>query len=175
MNTNITLLSTAEQLFDRHGFTATGMDRLAQAANMSSRTLYKHAGSKTRLIAHVLAQRNQRFLEQLNTATVDALFAALERWIAQDGSRGCLFLRALAETGGDIAEISEVALTHKAQLSQRIRHIIRLELGNDNNERLAEALLILIEGATAAAVYRGPEAAVTARELAALLMARVRA
>lgn len=51
MDTHSRLLAAAEQLFDRHGFTPTGMDRLAQAADMSSRTLYKHAGSKNALIA----------------------------------------------------------------------------------------------------------------------------
>ena len=40
------LVTASEALFDRHGFTATGMDKLTQGAGISSRTLYKHAGSK---------------------------------------------------------------------------------------------------------------------------------
>lgn len=62
MNIDTKLISAAENLFDCHGFSATGMDRLAQAAGMSSRTLYKHAGSKNELIAAVLMTRGQRFL-----------------------------------------------------------------------------------------------------------------
>lgn len=33
------LTTAAEQLFDRHGYMATGMDKLTEAAGMSSRTL----------------------------------------------------------------------------------------------------------------------------------------
>ena len=62
MDTKTKLISAAEQLFDRHGFTATGMDKLTKAAGMSSRTLYKHAGSKTALITDVLKERHRRFL-----------------------------------------------------------------------------------------------------------------
>ena len=43
MDTKTKLISAAELLFDRHGFTATGMDKLTQAAGMSSRTLLRVA------------------------------------------------------------------------------------------------------------------------------------
>lgn len=175
MKTHQTLVATAEQLFDRHGFTATGMDRLALAAGMSCRTLYKHAGSKTALITEVLRQRDERFLAQLNVATVDALFQALARWIAIEGARGCLFLRAIEETGGDIVEIAEMTRAHKARLLARIRDVVRMELGSENSEKLAAELLILLEGATAAAVYRGAEAVTTARGMASLMIKRARA
>ncbi|WP_280564575.1 helix-turn-helix domain-containing protein, partial [Chromohalobacter sp. 48-RD10] len=87
------MLETAEQLFDRHGFTATGMDRLTQGAGISSRTLYKHVGNKNGLIAAVLNERDRRFHRQVETDSVDALFGALEVWLAQEAARGCLFLR----------------------------------------------------------------------------------
>lgn len=170
MNTETPLISTAERLFDRHGFTATGMDRVAQAACMSSRTLYKHAGSKTALIAAVLSERDDRFMRLLDVSTVDALFESLERWIQQEGARGCLFLRAQGESGGEVAEISKAMLKHKARLSEKIHCILCLERGEDDCLELAEQLLILIEGATAAAVYRGPQAVKTARSMAALLL-----
>lgn len=64
---------------------ATGMDTLARAAGMSSRTLYKHAGSKTELIVAVLDERDRRFFEQIDRLEVSALFDALARWHA--GSR----------------------------------------------------------------------------------------
>ena len=58
MDTKNKLISAAGSLFSRHGFNATGMDRLTQAAGMSSRTLYKHAGSKTALIVRVLEEED---------------------------------------------------------------------------------------------------------------------
>lgn len=175
MKSSQSLVATAEQLFDRYGFTATGMDRLALAAGMSSRTLYKYAGSKTALIAEVLRQRDERFLAQLDVATVDEMFVALENWIGTEGARGCLFLRAVSETGGDIAEIAEMTRAHKARLFERIRDVVRLELGDENNQQLAAQLLILLEGATAAAIYRGVEAVTTARSMAARVITGFRA
>ena len=100
------LTAAAEKLFDRHGYMATGMDRLTEAAGMSSRTLYKHAGSKAQLMARVLTERDQRFMARLEVRRVDALFVALEDWVRIEGNRGCLFLRTRAETGGDTPEIA---------------------------------------------------------------------
>jgi AcrR family transcriptional regulator len=170
MKSHHPLVATAEQLFDRYGFTATGMDRLALAASMSSRTLYKHAGSKTALIAAVLSQRDERFLAQLNVANVDALFQALENWIITEGARGCLFLRAMGETGGDSPEIAEMTRAHKARLFERIQQVVQLEWGSDGGDELAAQIVILLEGATAAAIYRGVEAVATARSIAAQMM-----
>ena len=54
MDTKTQIVVSAEREFDCNGFAATGMDRLTQAAEVSSRTLYKHVGSKTALIVAVV-------------------------------------------------------------------------------------------------------------------------
>lgn len=163
------IVTAAEKLFDRHGYVATGMDRLTEAAGMSSRTLYKHAGSKAQLMAAVLAERDRRFMRRIKVESVDALFAALEEWIRTEGARGCLFLRARGETGGDTPEIAEVVAAHKAEFRERIGEIVATDLGRDE-PILAEQVLVLFEGATHAAVYRGAEAVSAARAAAALLV-----
>lgn len=165
----MTLIAIAETLFDRHGYMATGMDRLTEAAGMSSRTLYKHAGSKAQLMAAVLAERDRRFMEQVAVDSIDALFAALEGWIAE-GARGCLFLRAESETGGDVPEIAAAAVAHKAAFSARVRQIVAADLGRDD-ATLARQIVVLCEGATHAAVHEGPEAVTAARAAAAILRA----
>lgn len=169
MDTKSKLVSAAEQLFDRHGFTATGMDRLTRSVGMSSRTLYKHAGSKTALITQVLKERHQRFLRRVDVTSIEALFDALEEWVQQESCRGCLFLRAHGETGGDTAEITEVVLSHKACFYRKIEDIVLIETGGKGNSELAEQILVLFEGATAAAVYRGTAAVTAARNAAAAL------
>lgn len=172
MDTKAKLTQAAEHLFDRHGFTATGMDRLTQAAGMSSRTLYKHAGSKTALITDVLKARSQRFHARMMEAnSVDALFSSLAEWMIAEGCRGCLFLRAYGETGGDITEIADVVSAHKAELLKKIQEIVAVETGKSGDQVLAEQILVLFEGATAAAIYRG-EDAVKAARLAAISLAR---
>lgn len=173
MDTKKTILEAAEPLFDRNGFMASGIDRLTDAAGVSSRTLYKYFGSKTGVIAAVLDERDRRFRSRFDVWTVDALFAALEDWVRVEGARGCLFLRALGETGGDTPEISAAVWTQKAFLRERIGDIVRVEI-NEPREKLVDQLLVLFEGATAAAAYRGPMAASAAREAAGILVSSAR-
>ncbi|SFC50710.1 transcriptional regulator, TetR family [Kushneria avicenniae] len=167
------LVTASEALFDRHGFTATGMDKLTKGTGISSRTLYKHAGSKNALIARVLGERDKRFARRLEVESIDALFKALEDWVRVEGRRGCLFLRALGETGGDTPEINEAVLAHKARVAERIAVLVERDNGRED-PMLVEQIIVLFEGATAAAVYRGEQAVVAARQSAAILMAGAR-
>ena len=173
MDTTTKVIAAAERLFDRHGYMATGMDRLTEAAGMSSRTLYKHAGSKAQLMARVLTERDRRFMAQIEVRSVDAFFAALEDWARVEGMRGCFFLRSRAETGGDTPEIAEAVAAHKATFRQRVGDIVAADLGHDDLA-LTEQMLVLFEGATHAAVYRGAEAVSAARAAAAILVERER-
>lgn len=174
MDTTTKLIAAAERLFDRCGFTATGMDWLTQVAGMSSRTLYKHAGSKTQLMERVLSERDRRFMARLNVETVDALFKALDDWIRIEGARGCLFLRSNAETGGNVPEISEAVRAHKTAFQSQVAGTVAADLGREDPE-LAEQVLVLFEGATHAAVYRGEGAVRAAQSAAATLTERARA
>ena len=135
---------------------------------MSSRTLYKHVRSKAELMARVLTERDRRFMARLEVRTVDALFAALEDWVRVEGCRGCLFLRSRAETGGDTPEIAEAVAAHKEAFHRRVGEVVALDLGR-NDPALAEQVLVLFEGATHAAVYRGAQAVSAARTAAAIL------
>ncbi len=173
MDMTTKLTAAAEQLFDRHGYMATGMDRLTEAAGMSSRTLYKNAGSKAALMARVLTERDRRFMARLEVRTVEALFAALEDWVRVEGCRGCLFLRSRAETGGDTPEIAEVVAAHKEAFLRRIGEVVATDLGR-KDPALAEQVLVLFEGATHAAVYRGAQTVTAAKAAAAMLLERAR-
>lgn len=163
------LLQAAETLFDQHGYMAVGMDRLTEAAEMSTRTLYKHAGSKAELMAAVLIERDRRFTNQTDVMSVDAFFTALKDWIELEGARGCLFLRAYSETGGETPEIADTVMAHKTAFTARLREIVAADLGRDD-PALAEQVLVLFEGAIHAAVYRGPEAISAAQAAAAVLI-----
>ncbi|MCF3932022.1 TetR/AcrR family transcriptional regulator [Acuticoccus sp. M5D2P5] len=170
MDTKHKLIAAAERVFDRHGFTATGMDRLTAEAGMSSRTLYKHAGSKTALMQAVLAERERRFMARLDVSGVDAIFVALAEWVHTEGARGCLFLRTLGETGADLPVLADAVMAHKAAFRERVAEIVAAEVGEETAAGLSEQILVLIEGATAAAVYRGPDAVAAARAAAATLI-----
>jgi AcrR family transcriptional regulator len=167
------LTAIAEELFEKNGFSATGMDRLTEAAGMSSRTLYKRAGSKAKLMGRVLAERDRRFMKKIEVQSVDMLFAAIEDWLRTEGARGCFFLRAFAETGGKTPEIAGAFVEHKAAFQERIAEIVASDLGH-NDPALVDQVLVLLEGATHAAVYRGYDAVSAARGAAAVLTAIAR-
>lgn len=170
MDKRTTIIRAAERLFDRHGFAASGIDSVTRAADVSSRTLYKHVGSKTGLVTAVLGERDGRFRRRTDVRSVDALFDALEDWVWAEGARGCLFLRALGETGQGEPDVNQVVEAQKTHLRARIRGIVERELGTDDDD-LTEQILVLFEGATAAAVYRGPGAVASARDAARALLA----
>ena len=175
MDTNPLLLAAAERLFYERGYMATNMDMLARAANMSSRTLYKHAGSKSALVAEVLAARDRRFFEQVDGLDVQALFDALAAWIDREGARGCMFLRILGETGGEEPAIVAAVLAHKARLREHVGRIVRSDIGRID-EALAERIVLLFEGAVAASAWQGAAAIDAACGAAAdLVMAARRA
>jgi len=76
MNIKTQIITNAERVFDQHGFAGTGMDQVIQAAEVSSRTLYKHVGNKTALIVAVLNERSPRFFSQCRVTSVEGLFDA---------------------------------------------------------------------------------------------------
>ena len=167
--TRASIVLSSEQVFDRHGFAATGMDRLTQEAGVSSRTLYKHLGSKDGLVAAVLSARAERFFAAFDVRGVDALFSTLAAWTASEGARGCLFLRALAETGGDVSGVVTAVADYRDRLVALVRRAVVDDLGRVD-EPLAEQVLVLFEGAVSAASYRGAGAVVAARAAATTLV-----
>ena len=172
-STRSAIIADAERVFDRHGFAASGMDRLTETANVSSRTLYKHLGSKNGLITAVLEARCERFFATFQVNTIDALFGALGSWTEAEGARGCLFLRAEGEDLGQNGEVTSAVTAYRTRLRDLIRDIVTTETGEDD-DFLTEQILILFEGATSAASYRGQKAILAARSAAAVLIAGFR-
>jgi AcrR family transcriptional regulator len=170
MITRTQILSRAEAVFDERGFAASGMDRLTDAAGVSTRTLYKHVGSKTALIEAVLRERSGRFFAQVTATSVAELFAGLEQWASDEGARGCFFLRAAGENGDGVTGVSEAVAEYRARLGDLIAVIVAEEAG-ESDELLAEQILVLFEGATSAASYRGVPAVRAAAAAASALVA----
>lgn len=171
MDIKTQIVANAERVFDQNGFAGTGMDQVIQAAEVSSRTLYKHVGNKTALIVAVLNERSQRFFSQCRVNSVEGLFDALESWTLNEGARGCLFLRAYGETGGNIADIAQAVCAYRTQLRELIENIVTHQVGAAD-DGLVEQILVLFEGATSTSTYLGPSAISTARTIATLLIDR---
>ncbi|MGO2577277.1 MAG: TetR/AcrR family transcriptional regulator [Brevibacterium aurantiacum] len=171
--TRTDIVASCEPIFDRNGFAATGMDALTKAANVSSRTLYKHLGSKTGLTIAVLEARMERFFSTCTASTFDELLTGLERWIEAEGARGCLFLRAQGEADalGAGAEVSTVIAEYRRRLRELIGYLVVNELGRED-DTLCDELLIIFEGATSTASYLGLRAIAAARSAASAVLTK---
>ena len=117
------LLVAAERLYYRNGIAAVGIDEVRAAAGVSMRRLYQLYPSKEHLVAAYLDARDVRWRGRV-TAHVDAagddpgarllaVFDWLGLWFAEDDFRGCAFINAFGEIGGDSPLILAAVQRHR--------------------------------------------------------------
>lgn len=162
------ILGAAERLFYLGGFHATGIDRIVAEAGVTPRTLYRHFRSKEELVRAVLQRREARFLalleEALDREVADeterwtGLFARMERWFHDEGTAGCMFLKALGEYGSRDDAIAQQVIGYKQRVLDGFRERIAASRITDT-AGLAEGLVLLLEGAIAQAPVVGGRAA----------------
>lgn len=174
------LVKTAERLFYREGFHATGIDRVIAEAGVARMTLYKHFRAKDELVLAVLARREAAYREKLKAAAqqaragdrsaILAVFEAHGQWLKGKGRHGCLFMKALGEYASHTPAIADAAARHKRALLGFVRELCEAE-GLPDTRPLAQSLCLLLEGATAYAQILPPEAAAAqARQAAETLL-----
>jgi AcrR family transcriptional regulator len=174
------LVETALRLFYRHGFHATGIDRLLAEAGIAKMTLYKHFGSKDALILACIAERDRVFrawfeaeLDRRAKTPRDrllAVFDILETWFKSRDFYGCFFINAAAEHAPADDPVHVAAAEHKREVA-RILERIAHEAGARDAGLLARQIHLLMEGATVVAqVAGGNRAAPDARKAAATLI-----
>jgi len=169
------ILAAADRLFYRQGLHAVGVDAVAAEAGISKRTLYNHFPSKDELIAAYLTRRGAQVAAPEGPPLVQVLgvFDELARWFASKRFRGCPFVNAVAELGGDRQHPAvPLAVALKAQRVQLFEAQLRA-LKVADAPALAQQLAILFEGAIAVSLVRGgdPQAAHSARAAACALLA----
>ncbi|MFH5923880.1 TetR/AcrR family transcriptional regulator [Roseomonas xinghualingensis] len=155
MNKRADIVAGAAGAFEIDGFRGVGVDKVLAPSGASTRTLYKHFGSKDALVLAVLEERHRRFRERLEVATgsadaVAALFDTLRHWLEEHGARGCMLLRARAEYSEANEEIVALVRRQKDEFRRMIAARVEATLGRSDH-RLATQIWILFEGATAAA------------------------
>ncbi|MFE3577258.1 TetR/AcrR family transcriptional regulator [Lysinibacillus sp. NPDC059133] len=146
------LLQSAEKLFYEHGFHSIGLKRIINEANVAVMTMYNHFSSKDELIVEVLKRREKKYFTQLQLQESSDLLSvciqlakAHARWLVQNETRGCLFLRAKEEFGCDSSHpIVQVVNQHKSSLLKFFQQ-------KGLTETQAMQLTLLFEGATAMA------------------------
>ena len=166
----------AAQLFYRNGIHATGVELIAQQANVSKRTLYQHFASKNELVDNYLRGIDARGGAPTERRLDDIGLPARERLLAifdlrrSEVVRGCAFHNAAVESAGSLATTDEIVRTHKQEFTRRLVAVAR-EAGAADPHLVGQQLAVLFEGATAMATSLNDTAPVVhARAAAATLI-----
>ncbi|MBU2909665.1 TetR/AcrR family transcriptional regulator [Vibrio splendidus] len=171
------ILDVAESLFNQFGYTAVGVDMIRDEAAVSKTSMYRHFGSKTKLIEAVLERRHQRFELSLEVALsstsglqnqLDALLDWHLAWFEQPDFKGCMFMHALAEFKESEDDIAMLSRHHKAWLKSTIYKVVSggeevdvatLELRSESVMTFIEGLIVRSEfGELDASVHSNKEA-----------------
>ncbi|WP_213000329.1 TetR/AcrR family transcriptional regulator [Winogradskya consettensis] len=172
------LLAAADELFYAEGVHTVGIDRVIEQAGVAKASLYSCFGNKDGLIRAYLQGRHESRqkriltgLERFDTPRdrLVGVFDVLIDYVSAPAYRGCAFYNASAESEkGGVAE--EMSDANRAWTQELLVGLAR-EAGAPDPATLAAQLVILYDGASAGArLDRHPEAAVTARAMAAILV-----
>jgi len=174
------LVGTALALFSKHGYHATGIDRILAESGVAKMTLYKHFRSKDELILAALRRRDEEFCRWLQAEVESraatprermlAVFDVLETWFKDPEFNGCCFIHAAGEYGRKDDPVHVAAAEHKARMLAYVGELARAA-GAANADDMARQLMLLIDGAIVAAHVSGDAAgARSARTLAEALL-----
>jgi AcrR family transcriptional regulator len=176
------IVRTAYEIFYKHGFHATGVERLLADTGISKRTLYKHFRSKEDLIVAAIAHYQ------------DTLFGALpgelRRLAGDDPKRqllgifdlrreafergdftGCFAINAKVEFEGKHGGVETACVRFSRDLEALMRELCE-QAGYGDPAQIARQLTLLLEGTIIyAQIHRDASVAVTARDTAAAILA----
>ncbi|MGW4466188.1 TetR/AcrR family transcriptional regulator [Micromonospora sp. NPDC004704] len=156
------LLRAAADLFYREGITATGVDKLCQAAGISKKSMYQFFATKDELLTESLtacgpASVAGYFADPAADLTprerILHVFEHLEKLAAGPDFFGCPFVSAAAELRDPTHPASLVAGRFKQLMTDYFEAHARLA-GAADPETLAKQLTIVYDGAAARSVVR---------------------
>ena len=176
------VLKAAYKLFRRQGYNRVTMDDIAEAAELTKRTLYHHFNSKDQLLADVLETQHHLALQAFRTfgdnlsgsaeTIVEAMFQDLAVWADRPRWAGSGFTRLvieLADLPGHPARL--IARRHKAQLEKCFAELLARS-GIDRPNELARAVWLLSEGAISLILIHGDRGCSAAASEAAITLLR---
>lgn len=151
------ILETADRLFCRDGYRATGIDKIIAESGVAKMSLYRHFGSKDDLIVAFLEQRHVSWMgwfvdtvekHLAKRAELSVIADALSEWFSEDTYRGCSFLNIVAEAGstGDPRHLKQ-ARAHKAAVEAYVVSLAE-RLGLQTPNEVGADAALCIEGMT---------------------------
>ncbi len=164
------VLDTAEALFIRNGYTATGINQITQEAGIASMTLYNNFKNKDALVMAVLERHHERIFKSLDETLAEldatpaeqvmAVFDFFEDLMDKDIEdhdglfTGCAFSHAASEFRELDHPVHQIAANHKQRIVEVLAGLAK-ELKIPNPDSVAQTLLLLIDGAQASAQVMG--------------------
>ena len=152
------VFAVAANLFYRDGIRAVGVETIVKAAGVAKISLYRSFPSKDDLVVAYLDKRNEDFWRQWDEAfgplasepraQLRAIISYLAHRTTQPGYRGCPFINYCAEFPDAAHPGHQVAEANKREMRRRLADIAEA-LGAVQPKRLADGLLLLVEGAYA--------------------------
>jgi AcrR family transcriptional regulator len=170
------ILTAASTLFYREGIRATGVERIAEEAQVSKRTLYQHFSSKEELVEAYLRRIEDTggipYEEAIDTSGAsprNRLLAIFDSPPA-DRFRGCPFHNAAVEAADEMPGVHVIVHEHKLRFIARLTDAAA-QAGATDPYQLGHQLAVLFEGALALATSLNDTAAmIHARSAAEVLI-----
>ncbi|MDR2121689.1 MAG: TetR/AcrR family transcriptional regulator [Flavobacteriaceae bacterium] len=141
------ILETASNLFHQQGYNSTGINQIIREAKVAKASFYQHFKSKDDLCVEFLNVRHKYWFEKLlkfiskSKNSKEKILHAFDFIIHmndKENYRGCSFLNILSEISEEQVNILTVIQSHKRDLRNFFRKLIKDEL-------LATHLYLLFE------------------------------
>lgn len=174
------ILDTATRMFYRQGIPATGIDSVVAAAGVAKMSLYRHFGSKEKLIVECLERLDLRYHEWFVTEVTNrggdavdkllSVFDVLDEWFHSSHFRGCAFINATVELADARHPARRPVMRHK-QRDREYVQALATAAGVSDPATLSRQIMLLVEGAIVTALVQDDlSAAVNAKEAARALV-----
>ena len=168
------VLAAAADLFYRKGFHAVGVEEIVRLAGVAKISMYRGFASKDDLAVAYLEERSRAFLEEWDQTfdryrkaprkQLRAIMAYVVERTEEDGYRGCPFINLSAEFPDPSHPARRVAAGIKQSIRDRFLRLATA-LNAPEPQKLADAWLLLFEGAYALSQTLGAAAGVMGRSL----------
>jgi len=172
------LLAAADELFYSEGIHTVGIDRVIERAGVAKGSLYYNFGGKDDLVREYLLGRHAKWTARVDAAVemaesprakILAVFDVLGGLFREPDYRGCSFMNAVAEAQEDSPEV-RAAANFRTWVHGLFTSLVT-ELGVENVAQLSDRLVVLYDGAVAAAqMDHTAEPARTAAGIAEILL-----
>jgi AcrR family transcriptional regulator len=184
LNARDRILSSAYELFARHGVRGVGVDEVIKRAKVAKATLYRHFASKDDLVLAFLQQREQLWTKDWVEAEARrrgetpeeqllAIFDLFDEWFQREDFEGCSFINVLLEMNDRTSPIGGASAVYLANIRSIIRSLAD-EAGLRDPDQFAHSWHILMKGSIVAAGEGDRSAARRAHAMGRLLIAQHR-